>query len=203
MRLRSGPAFPERALDSGSGFSGRAGRVVLRNTPVPYFGRGCVIVMVLLLLGSVLGAEAAGVDKRRPSMQLTIGKVAWLAGNWRMEKNGRISEEQWMTPAGGRMLGMGRSTLRGKPVDHRFLQLHEGPGGSLFLIVHGSGWKETVFPMKTLTDTAVTFENQQDEFPQTITYTLQPDGSLGEAMEGQGADQVPKRIEYVFQRTNP
>lgn len=164
------------------------------------------IVMAAALLGLLLPVALQGVDlKKKPApapMQLTVGKVAWLAGSWRMEKNGRITEEQWMAPAGGGMLGMSRTTMRGRAVEHRFLQLKEGPGGSLFYIVQASGQKEAVLTMKSLTETVVEFENQQDDFPKTISYSLHPDGSMVTALEGQGSDGQPRRIENSFQRAN-
>lgn len=165
-------------------------------------GRKTSLVLAALMLGLPAPAKETAADKRKPSMQLTVGKAAWLAGNWRAEKNGRISEEQWMAPAGGGMLGMSRTTMRGRPVDHRFMQIKEGPAASLFLIVQASGQKEAVLTMKALTETTVAFENQRDDFPKTITYSLHSDGSMTVAQEGQGSDGQAKRIEDSFQRAS-
>lgn len=159
------------------------------------------VVATAFLLGLGIPAGVSGADKKKkPSLQQTVIKLSWLAGSWQVEKNGQLTEEQWMVPAGGGMLGMNRATAKGRVLEHRFLQLREGPGGSLFYILQGSGLKESVFPMKSLTESVAVFENQGDGFPKTITYTLQSDGSLATVWEGEGADGQPRRIDHVFQR---
>jgi hypothetical protein len=139
----------------------------------------------------------------KPAPALVIVKLAWLAGSWRMEKGGRVIDEQWMAPAAGVMLGMGRTLARGKVLEHEFLQIREGPGGALFYVAQPSGQKEAAFQLKSLTDTEVVFENPENDFPQSVSYALQPDGSLLAAIEGPGPDGQVKRIEFPYQRVQP
>jgi Domain of unknown function (DUF6265) len=156
--------------------------------------------LLLLLPMLVLAA-----DKSKPAKQApppAIAKLTWLAGNWRMERNNRVVDEQWMIPAGGVMLGMGRTVVKGKEVEHEFLQIREGPGGALFYIAMPSGQKEAAFQVKSQTDTSVVFENQLHDFPQRISYTLQPDGSLLAAIEGTSPDGEAKRIEFPYQKVS-
>ncbi len=160
-----------------------------------------LVQILFLLLAPVLAAAA---DKPKatgkPAPPPAIAKLAWLAGSWRLEKDNRLVEEQWMAPAGGLMLGMGRTTLKGKAKEFEFLQIREGPGGALFYITQPSGQKEAAFQVKTMSDTEVVFENQLHDFPQRIIYTLKPDGSLLAAIEGNGSDGQPKRVEFPYLR---
>jgi len=159
----------------------------------------------IFLLATGLCAFAvtlAGADKKKSPPPPAISKLIWLAGNWRMERDNRVVDEQWMAPAGGVMLGMGRTVLKGKVREHEFLQIREGPGGELFYVAQPSGQKEAAFQVKSMTDTAVVFENQLHDFPQRILYTLQPDGSLLAAIEGNAPDGQPKRVEFFYQRVN-
>lgn len=162
---------------------------------------------LLLLLAALLPLLAVGADQKKknakPAPAAVIAKLAWLAGNWRMEQGGRVVDEQWMAPAAGVMLGMGRTISKGKVVEHEFLQIREGPGGMLFYVAQPSGQKEAAFQLLSLTDTEVAFENQEHDFPQRITYTLRPDGALLAAIEGLAEDGQPKRIEFLYQRTQP
>jgi hypothetical protein len=156
-----------------------------------------------LLVFLPLVMSAADVRKSgKPAPPPAINKLVWLAGNWRMERNGRLIDEQWMTPAGGVMLGMTRTVAKGRLVEYEFVQIREGPGGDLFYIAQPSGQKETSFQIKSLSDTAVVFENQLHDFPQRVSYSLLADGSLLAAIEGQGPDGQLKRVEFPYQRSS-
>ncbi len=153
----------------------------------------------LLLLPTVL----AGADEKKSGQAApgaAVGKLAWLAGNWRMEKAGRVVDEQWMAPAAGVMLGMSRTVAKSKVIGHEFVQIREGPGGDLYYIARPSGQKEAAFRILALTDNEIVFENKEHDFPQKITYTLQADGSLLAAIEGTGKDGQIRRVEFAYRR---
>ena len=156
------------------------------------------LCLALLLPGALGAADQKKPGKPAPSPAIT--RLAWLAGRWRMEKSGRVIDEQWMAPAAGVMLGMVRTVRKGKVVEHEFVQIREGPGGDLFYISQPSGQKEAAFQLTSLTDTEAVFENPQHDFPQKIICTLRADGTLLAASEGPGPDGQVKRIEYPYQR---
>lgn len=132
-----------------------------------------------------------------------VDALAWLAGSWRMERAGRVIDEQWMQPAGGVMLGMSRTVAKGRVVEHEFMQIRPGPGGDLFYIAQPSGQKEAAFQLKSLGATAVVFENPGHDFPQTIAYALTADGGLQAVIAGPGSDGSPRRIEFLYRRFAP
>ncbi len=158
---------------------------------------------VLAVLAALLVPALEGASKKKPAPPPAITRLAWLAGNWRTEINGRLMDEQWMAPAGGLMLGMMRTVAKGRLVDHKFLQIREGPGGDLFYVLQPAGQKEAALQITSLTETGAVFENPENEFPQKISYTLQSDGSLLAAVEGPDADGGTKRAEYSYQRVQP
>ncbi len=160
------------------------------------------VFLGLVLLPMVLGA--ANPKPAAPvKAAVAINQLAWLAGNWRMEKAGRVVDEHWMAPAAGVMLGMSRTIVRGKVTEHEFLQVREGPGGALYYVAQPSGQKEAVFQAVSLGATEAVFENPQHDFPQKIIYALQPDGSLLAAIEGPGEEGKVRRIEFPYRRTQP
>ena len=154
-----------------------------------------------LLAAVLLPLASLAAPKKKPAPPPAIAKLVWLAGNWRLEKNSELVDEQWMLPAGGVMLGMARSIEKGKIREFAFLQIREGPGGSLFFVRQVSGQKEAAFQVKALTENSVVFENQLQDYPQTVSYSLQPDGSVVAAIEGMGPDGQTKRIETSYHRT--
>jgi hypothetical protein len=133
----------------------------------------------------------------------SLDRLAWLAGQWRLEKNGRVVDEQWMAPAGGLMLGMSRTVTKGRVLEYEFLQIREGPGGELFFVAQPARQKEAAFKLVTQSDTEVTFENREHDFPQVIGYGLRTDGSLLAYIEGPKADGTIRRIEYSYRRLPP
>ncbi|MBI2814735.1 MAG: hypothetical protein HYX71_10665 [Opitutae bacterium] len=154
----------------------------------------------LLLLPVILAAADAPPPGKAVSAAAALSQQAWLAGHWRMEKGGRVVDEQWMAPAAGVMLGMARTIARGKVVEHEFIQIRKGPGGALYHIALPSGQKEAAFQLVSLSSTEAVFENKEHDFPQKISYARQPDGSLLAAIEGPGKDGQTKRIEYPYKR---
>lgn len=132
-----------------------------------------------------------------------VEDLAWLTGHWRLERAGRVTDEQWMAPAGGVMLGMARTVRNGKVAEHEFVQLRPDPDGTPAYAVSASGQPEVVFRLVSLLDGTAVFENTAHDFPQRIIYAPQPDGSLLAAIEGPGPDGQVKRIEFPYQRVNP
>jgi hypothetical protein len=154
--------------------------------------------LFLLLLPVLLPAA----DQPAPAPASALDRLDWLAGHWRMEKGGRVVDEQWMAPGGGMMLGMARTVAKGRVVEYEFVLIREGAGGELFYVARPSGQKEATFKQVYLTDTEIVFENKEHDFPQKIGYGLQPDGSLLAYIEGPGKDGKTKRIEYPSKRVS-
>lgn len=159
------------------------------------------MLLGLLLLPVVLLAADAPAGKATAA--IALNQLGWLAGHWRMEKAGRVVDEQWMAPAAGVMLGMARTIARGKVVEHEFMQIREGPGGALYFVALPSGQKEAAFQIVSLSATEAVFENPQHDFPRKISYTLLADGSLLAAIEGPGKDGQTRRVEFPYKRIQP
>jgi len=159
--------------------------------------------MVGLLLLALLVPGLAAPDKKKSAPPPPVARLAWLAGNWRSEWNGRVVDEQWMVPGGGVMLGMVRTVVRGRMGEHEFRQIGAGPGGVLYYTARATGQTEILFQATTLSDTEVVFTNPQAEFPRTISYSLKADGTLLAVREGVEPDGQAKRTEVSYLRFQP
>ncbi|WP_438483137.1 DUF6265 family protein [Oleiharenicola lentus] len=137
----------------------------------------------------------AAIDASAVTAQLT-----WLAGNWQLIKNGRVTDEHWMAPSGGVLLGMSRTVAKGKVVEYEFMQIRGGPEGKLFFIAQPSGQKEAAFAAISVSETEVIFENKEHDFPQRIIYTKQADGALLAAIEGPTKTGHTRKIEFFYTR---
>lgn len=154
------------------------------------------------LLLALIFPLAVFAQEQKPA-GFALDRLAWLAGDWRMERAGRVVDEHWMAPAGGVMLGVSRTVAKGKVVEHEFLQIREGPGGDLFYVALPAKQKEATFKVMAQTETEVVFENKEHDFPQVIGYRLNPDGSVLAWIEGPKADGTTRRVEYAYRRPKP
>jgi Domain of unknown function (DUF6265) len=127
----------------------------------------------------------AAVLPQTPSAQATakVDALAWLSGCWSMTRPDGMTEEHWMKPAGGSMLGMSRTVRGARTTEFEFLQIRE-QGDKLVYIAKPSGQAEASFPSKSITDREVVFENPTHDFPQRIIYRKTPEGRIAARVEG-------------------
>ena len=101
----------------------------------------------------------------------SLAQVAWLAGCWQADGGEAGSVEQWMAPAGGAMLGMGRTVKAGRMSTFEFMQIREAAtGGGIEFHAMPAGQAPATFPAKAVSAGEVTFENPAHDFPQRIVY---------------------------------
>lgn len=104
----------------------------------------------------------------------SVTDLAWLSGCWEVnvqDKNLLITE-QWMKPAGGMMIGAGRTIRNGKAVDYEFLRIVEEADGVFYVAKPTANKDETRFRLVGSASGEVVFENAAHDFPQRIIYKL-------------------------------
>ena len=106
------------------------------------------------------------------ALPATIADLAWLSGCWVSVGQEAGSGEQWMTPAGGTMLGVSRTVRDAKTVAFEFIRIAEQDDGGLVFMASPSGQSTASFPMLSLNAREVIFENPDHDFPQRIIYRL-------------------------------
>jgi len=133
----------------------------------------------------VMAVAMAGRDAVLPQTPAPgpIDQLAWLSGCWSMTRPDGVTEEQWMKPSGGTMIGMGRTVRGGKTTEYEFLQIREA-GGKLAYVAKPSGQAEATFPIASMSADAVTFENPAHDFPQRIIYKRLSETSVTARIEG-------------------
>jgi hypothetical protein len=133
---------------------------------------------VLLTLAAILLASAVG----EGSLAERTADPRWLAGCWELRVGARVTQEHWMPPAGGMMLGLSRTVVRDTVREYEHLMIST-KGGVLVYTAKPSGQAETSFAAEHVSDTLLVFANPQHDFPQRILYRRR------------GADSVVARIE--------
>jgi Domain of unknown function (DUF6265) len=136
-----------------------------------------------------------------PQPAATIDQAGWIAGCWSRQTGDRSTEEHWMKPAGGTMLGMSRTIAKGRTSEHEFLRIIE-LNGTLAYVALPSGQKEATFTLTAIKPGDIVFENPKHDFPTRIIYQRQPDGSLKARIEGTMNGQA-RRIDFPMTKCSP
>lgn len=100
-------------------------------------------------------------------------EFSWLAGHWRSESDGRVSEEVWMMPEGGLMTGMGRTIRDGRAVSFEFLYIATGEDPAYY--AQPGGQPPVRFGLVSKDGESAVFENPEHDFPQRIEYARDGD----------------------------
>lgn len=134
----------------------------------------------------VLWIIAASVVLHLPASAQRLSDLSWLAGCWESRNETRkvIIHEQWMKPAGGMMLGSGRTLDGEKAVDFEVLRIEQNGTAVIFYARPRGSKEETAFKAVKIGPTEAIFENKQHDFPQRIIYRLDGD-KLFARVEGQ------------------
>lgn len=121
----------------------------------------------------------------------------WLAGHWRVEDKGRITDEVWLAPAQGLMTGMSR-THGGKSAFFEFVRI-EARGGALYYIAQPRGAAATEFRAVRSDAEQVEFENAAHDFPQRIVYERRGTEAIAARIEGT-VDGKPRVERWDYRR---
>ncbi len=130
-----------------------------------------------------------------------ITQLAWLSGCWKTGNAEPGSGEQWTLPAGGAMLGTSRVIRQGEMAEFEFMQVRTMDDGALVFIAQPSGSPPTMFPLKALDATGVTFENLEHDFPQRVMYSRAENGNLAARIEGM-LNGVMESVDYPMARVD-
>jgi hypothetical protein len=128
----------------------------------------------------------------------SLEQLKWLAGCWEMRRDDRITEEQWMSPRGGVMIGMSR-TVRGDSLIELEQVRIESRGDDLYYVASPLRQAMAEFKGAVTADGGVSFENPQHDFPTKISYRRQGADSLMASIEGQRGGRT-RIIEYPYRR---
>jgi hypothetical protein len=146
------------------------------------------------MLGSL---SAAGQLK-----DVKIESFAWMAGCWEMsvpQRNMTITE-QWMRPAGGTIIGMGRTLAGERTAMFEYLRIVQEGDEISYIAKPSQNRDGTVFKLVKAAEGEAVFENPEHDFPQRIIYRREgPDGMFAR-IEGtrngefRGIDFLKKRV---------
>ena len=156
----------------------------------PYIGAmNSSVPQVLLLCCVLLGSPTAASGQTTSPIQDDVDQAAWLSGCWLASAGDVRTEEVWMAPEGGLMVGMSRTVRDGVATGYEFV-LIQHVDGHLTYSAYPSGQIPTDFPATEISNERLRFENPQHDFPRAIEYERAPD-SLIAKVYGEIASREP------------
>jgi hypothetical protein len=127
-----------------------------------------------------------------------IMDLNWLAGTWTLQQDGRTTEETWLPPRAGMMLGISRTIAGDKTVEFEFLRI-EQRGNDLVYIAQPGGQPPTEFRLDSSGNGDWVFANLKHDFPKKIRYRRAGDGSLVASVEDESGK---KKIEFPYRKAD-
>jgi hypothetical protein len=130
--------------------------------------------------------------KEKPKPKVDISKLKFMSGCWSgslgSDKDKLDVEEYWSTLSDNLLLSTTRYLKKGHATGFEFSRIEVTDSGAVVFAARAAGENEDdVYPMKTLVDDYVLFENPtKKKFPQRIMYRMATDGALIPRNEGDG-----------------
>lgn len=147
------------------------------------------VILIVVAAIAIICFETSPIPIRAkailPETEPTISELAWMSGGWRTSAGGKTQiEEHWMAPAGGSMIGMGRTVAGGRTVEFEYLRIEER-GDQIYYVASPKGrCPGTDFKLTPLSGQEAIFENPEHDFPKRIMYRKNSDGSLTATIDG-------------------
>ena len=133
-----------------------------------------------------------------PAFSQEIASLGWIAGHWAGPVGRAQSEEHWIPPAAGAMLGVSRTIVKDRMVAFEFLRIEKRTDG-IFYVAQPGGRPPTEFKLTQSTATSAVFENPKHDHPKVISYRLEGGDTLVAKIEGDEGGQH-KVQEFKFKR---
>lgn len=137
-------------------------------------------------------------DRPTEGGDAAVARLDWMAGHWeQLDADGKRTEEVWLAPAGGMLLGMARLTTPGRRAWYENLRIESRPDGSAVYVGAPQGQTPTDFKLTSVSGNRVSFFNLGHDFPQGIHY-LRDGDELKARVDGVDKGRIVA-LEYRYQ----
>jgi hypothetical protein len=117
---------------------------------------------------TILGAALALLLTAQSAPRNGVDDLAWMSGHWQTADG--ATEETWIAPRGGMMLGVGRTISDGVAREYEFLRLQAGADGVPVYWSSPNSVTPVGFRLSQAGPSTATFDNPTHDFPQRIIY---------------------------------
>jgi uncharacterized protein DUF6265 len=147
-------------------------------------------IAIALLLGGAVPALGQGTVK--------LDTLRWMSGCWTLSRGSTVTDEMWMTPRGGVMLGVARTVNGSRLRDAEFTRIF-AKGDTLVYAAGPLNQAGAEFAARRVAPGEIVFENLAHDFPKRIGYRSAPDSLIAFI---EGASEGEKRTWYRYARAS-
>ena len=135
-------------------------------------------------------------------LALTLGDIAWLAGDWQMTDGRRCVEEHWTAPASDTLIGMSRTSEGGRTVSFEFLRI-EARADGVYYVAQPGGRPPVDFKLASPNGPELVFVNpgHADHLKRIVYRRLGPD-RVSARVEGEDGGRA-FAADYAYRRSVP
>jgi Domain of unknown function (DUF6265) len=162
--------------------------------PLATNAAGAETVFQEVAMRIILASLAAVALHAAPVPAQSIDALHWLAGDWVEEAPDRVTEEMWMAPRAGVMLGMSRTLKDERLRVFEFVRIGPGSAGGISFFAQPGGTAPTEFPLLRMEAQLVTFANPGHDYPAIVRYWRDGEQLLAEISAKDGSN--PMRWRY-------
>jgi len=148
--------------------------------------RSFSVLLVLFYLAPLMADGGARLDQ-----------MSWLEGCWDGDSDTRQFEECWSEPAGGLMIGYGRSIGASGQAGFEYLRLIER-SGEVFYLAQPGGGEATEFRAARIGPGFARFINPDHDDPRVIEYRREGDRLTAMIGDGLTIDESSSVNEFPF-----
>ena len=123
---------------------------------------------------------------------------AFMTGCWNRVDGEHWTQECWMEPKAGLMLGASREGVADKLKSWEQLRVEQAANGAIVLLASPGGRPAVPFTARSVSPTAVEFTNAAHDYPQRIRYELKGDKLEAEISLIDGS----KAVQWRYDREN-
>lgn len=137
----------------------------------------------------IVGAALALLLMGQAPAPTGVAGLGWMSGGWLSESDGRWTEETWLPPRGGVMLGVSRSGREDVLREFEYIRIQAGADGVPVYHASPGGRTPVGFRLVASDGASATFENPQHDYPQRIHYRRDGDSMVAtiSALDGSNA----------------
>lgn len=138
----------------------------------------------------VLALAVAAATPAASAPQDALNGLGWLAGHWEtpLDNAGQWTEEIWLAPRGGMMVGMSRSGRTGRTTELEYIRLEAGTDGVPVYWATVGGNPPVGFRLVASDVQSAAFENLAHDYPQRITYRRDGDSLVAAISAADGSN---------------
>jgi hypothetical protein len=160
-------------------------------------------VACLLAVGVHVASGWSPVPQKTPGLE----RLSWLAGQWRSQQGGVVSEEHWSAPAGDCIMGMFRQVKEGRMQFAELILIEQEGDDAVMRLKHfGPGLRDLdggrsyEFRLTRAGDSEAVFEHPQESFQGHRRLVYRREGGIMHVRiedDREGKDTIAFKLELI------